>query len=115
MTLYSVTDSGDEPGCGGWWLVWAPDPAAAVARCGPLSEGPECLTAEPVDATDCEPEEDGVHLERRVAVQRATGWRVEGDSSCDTCSLFEMDGLFPVCSGCRQCEGCGCDCEGEEV
>lgn len=42
---------------------------------------------------------------------RKMGWRMEGDSFCDSCGLAEYDELHPVCQGCMQCDECGCDCE----
>ena len=41
---------------------------------------------------------------------REAGFMCEGDSYCITCGLREMNGEFPVCDDCGQCDNCGCDC-----
>lgn len=46
---------------------------------------------------------------------RKVGWMVDGDESCITCGLYEMDGDFKICDKCGNCEECGCDCEKEKV
>ena len=44
---------------------------------------------------------------------RAIGWGVEGDSSCSTCGLYTMDGEFPLCEECGDCEECAGDLRGD--
>lgn len=39
--------------------------------------------------------------------KRALGWFCDGDSQCQNCELYEMDGDFPVCEECEQCTECG--------
>ena len=45
--------------------------------------------------------------EERPTVLREAGWHWEGDIVCEKCDLYEMDGVFPVCSQCDQCSKCG--------
>ncbi len=42
-----------------------------------------------------------------IRIQRLCDWRTEGDSSCDGCGLYTMDGQFPLCEDCYMCEDCG--------
>jgi hypothetical protein len=59
------------------------------------------------------PEKAEPHAECRDGLLREMGCSYPGDSSCDTCGLYEMDGKYPVCEGCYQCEECGCSCSEE--
>lgn len=40
-------------------------------------------------------------------ILRALGWYSDGDTSCNECGLYEMDGLYPVCCECDFCSECG--------
>lgn len=44
-----------------------------------------------------------------IDIQRQCGWLIKGDSQCDTCELYSMDGEYPVCDECHNCIECKCD------
>lgn len=50
-----------------------------------------------------------------TAVQRKYGFWCDGDDCCGSCGLYEMDGKFPVCEDCGQCEECMCEDQIEVV
>lgn len=58
-----------------------------------------------------ESEKTEAYVVTNTEILRQMNWRVDGDSSCSTCGLYEMDGEFPVCEECEQCPDCGCSCE----
>lgn len=41
--------------------------------------------------------------ERDSRVLRKAHWHCDGDASCASCGLYEMDGDYPVCEYCLQC------------
>lgn len=51
-----------------------------------------------------------IKIEDDYEILRKLGWRCEGDLVCDSCELYEMDGLVNVCDGCYRCTECGCNC-----
>lgn len=40
---------------------------------------------------------------------RDLGWECDGDQTCECCGLKSLDGAFPVCNVCYQCDECGHD------
>lgn len=48
---------------------------------------------------------------------RDLGFYFEGDSICASCSLYTMDGEYPICDECECCDECGhddgCESKGE--
>jgi len=84
------------------------------------SELRESCNGEYLDASSVRYKEGDQHLDKTKTepyvvsdskTLRNFNWRVDGDSSCDTCGLYEMDGAFPVCEGCCQCNECKCSCK----
>lgn len=92
--------------------VWADDPAGARAVYlrhyeGDKPDDPEAdLSCEEATPPDEGPALPRPHAEERDGVLRRYHYRYEGDGSCDTCGLYEMDGRFPVCEECGQCPEC---------
>lgn len=113
--LYEVWDpGGDLAEDSAWMAVWANGHGEALELClrccdPNIKEADLCWRRSLVAGLT--PNSSLPHVERRYAVLRRLGWRCEGDSSCETCGLYEMDGTAPVCGECHQCQECGCDCE----
>jgi hypothetical protein len=113
-----VHDGDDD--CDYKWLAWAPDAEAACRACRAFSDCRAAEFGECAAATPCEQlaGRQGSPGKPYVSADddelRLCGFRCDGDSSCDTCGLYEMDGKYPVCEGCHQCEECHCDCEPED-
>lgn len=116
--LYEVTET-----VHGRWdeayglALWANSPGEAVDLF--LKECPGDLAEADVrwrryDDSAITPSKLSPHVEKRDEVLRALGWRYECDDLCESCDLYTMDGLFPVCPTCSRCEECGCVC-GEEA
>jgi hypothetical protein len=106
-----LVNDGDED-CSTRWLAWAPDAEAACRVCRGWADCPEMLEAVPCEQLAGRQESPGKpYVSADDEELRLCNFRSESDSSCDTCGLFEMDGKYPVCDGCNQCEECGCDCE----
>lgn len=38
------------------------------------------------------------------------GWHTEDAAQCDSCGLYEFEGLLTICEYCNQCSECGCCC-----
>lgn len=115
MKLYTLCScqNATHPEDGFWCAVWADSPldAAVMAQVEFAKEigGVHAMYVNSShDLPGDRPPKPGV--ENDFAVLRKVGWRMEGDASCDTCGLYELDGEFPVCEGCGQCADCGCLC-----
>lgn len=98
-----------------WQAVWADSEEEAFALYCKAHDYCELGTADVV-FSDRErlaaitPSRDEPHIECRPEVLRQLGWRVEGESTCDTCGLAAMDDeRFRVCEECNQCLECGHD------
>lgn len=113
LRLWSCCVGGDDSECGDHWrLVWARvrEQAAALARdlCAEGDDaevavyGPKDVTARPLSAWP--------HEETREWVERAAGWRAEGDGWCAWCDLHDLDEeRWRVCDECGACATCGHD------
>lgn len=42
-----------------------------------------------------------------LELYRATDHYFEGDSACESCCFYTMNGAFPLCDECQFCEKCG--------
>ncbi len=111
LQTYCVHD-GDEDYA--WrWLAWASDTESAKEVClGWADCGAEDLTAWPWERLQNEFREgERAYIEGDNELLRHLGFRCESDRTCDTCGLAEMDGEYPVCQDCGQCEECVCNCD----
>ncbi len=119
LRLFNIGEtSGPYPEDQFWLAIWDVDEQLAKSRFmaalqreygSEFEEGYHKLSVTDVTGkvTESHPESPGE--ERRTSVQRSIGWWVDGDSSCESCNLFTMDGEYPLCETCGCCEDC-CDC-----
>lgn len=128
LSLFNLTDTPPDEMKSGlnegfvWMAVWAGSESEALAvgmeEYTRLGYDPECglraVSSMPEDKI-LSPRIREPHIEGRTAAVRQLGWACEGDDSCDTCGLYEMDSeQFRVCDECRQCRECGCICDDDQ-
>lgn len=130
MTLYELHEGANDsiyPEDYHWLAVWADSPEQARAiyldnllrftdytEADMVGRVPFCRKAvvRPLSGCTVEPGREGSHVEGRLEVQRAIGWRCPDEGPCERCECYPLGmAEHRLCDGCNSCPACGCVCD----